>query len=243
MENLITKNISYLGIRESFNEDAAKIQEFIKSISNQEIRERIIDEAREFFAEKFNVAKEDVWYGDLSFRDAQCINPFPFSHVIGHLDLASLSINMDKLVYVYNITSSGVADFPNLETITGFGKFHGSSIRTSYVRSLPKLKFAPYLYCNHSNLSNLGLEESIKVNLTCSKLKSFSLRVVEEELSVAFSPITDISSLERVGKLNCRNTNIELVNPRLEILGELHCENSNNFEAKITTKRTTTDLI
>ena len=83
----------------------------------------------------------------------------------------------------------------------------------------------------------MGLKQAIKVNLTGSSIKKINLKVVEEDLSVSFSPIKDISSLERVGNFNCRGTNIQLVNPDLEIYGKLHAENSNNFEDKILTEK------
>ena len=102
---------------------------------------------------------------------------------------------------------------------------------------LPKLKVAPYLYCANSCINNLGLEEAIRVNLTGSSIKKINLKVVEEDLSVSFSLIEDISSLEKVGNFNCRGTNIQHVNPNLEIYGKLHAENSHNFEDRISTEK------
>ena len=231
MENLLTKNISYSSLRETFKEDETEIQNFIKTIQSPELRDRIIDEAKQFYADCFNIEVSDIWYGDISSRYAECENPFPFSHVIGSIDLGCANIDMDKLIYCKGINSTGVCTFKNLETIDGVGNFNGTHFTTSSIRELPKLKHAPYLYCCNSNLTILNLEEAVKVNLTKSKVKKLNLRVVTEELSVAFSEIKDISSLESVGKFNCRNTNIEIVNPNLKIHGDLICDNS-NFEEK-----------
>ena len=236
MENLLTKNVTYLGIRNSLNGDETEIKKFINNVESPTIKERIIDEAKEFYSQNFNVQKEDIWYGDISCRFPECKNPFPFSHVIGSIDLGQTVINMDKLVYCEGISSTGVQKFPNLEVINGVGNFNGTTHRKSYLVSLPKLKVTPYLYCANSCIKELALEQAIKVNLTNSSIRKINLKVVEEDLSVSFSPIKDISSLERVGNFNCRGTDIELVNSNLEIYGKLHAENSNNFEGKITTE-------
>ena len=237
MENLLTRNISFNNLYESFNGNESEIQNFINNIQSPTIKERIIDEAKDFYAKFFNVNKEDVWYGNISCRFPECKNPFPFSHVIGTIDLGQMVINMDKLVYCNGINSTGVQFFPNLEIINGIGNFSGTPHRTSYINSLPKLKIAPYLYCANSSLKELALEDAIKVNLTKSSIKKIKLKNVSEDLSVSFTPISDISSLERVGNFNCRETNIEIINPNLEIFGKLHAENSNNFEEKITTEK------
>ena len=237
MENLLTKNISFNSLYESFKGNETEIQAFINNIQSPTIKERIIEEAKEFYSKQFGVEKSNIWYGDISCRFPECSNPFPFSHVIGSIDLGQTLINMDKLVYCLGINSSGVQRFPNLEVINGTGNFNGTPHRKSYITSLPKLKVAPYLYCANSMLKDLGLEFAIKVNLTGSSIKKLNLKSVEEDLSVSFSPIEDISSLERVVNLNCRETNIQYVNPNLEIFGKLHAENSNNFEDKISTEK------
>ena len=237
MENLITKHITYNSLRTFLNEDEEAIQAFIKSINSPEIRDRVIDEAKEFYATQFNVNKEDIWYGDISCRYPECKNPFPFSHVIGSIDLGQTSVNMSKLVYCKGISSTNVQVYPNLEIIDGVGNFNGTPHRKSYISALPKLKVAPYLYCANSMIRELNLESSIKVNLTNSSIRKISLKVVEEDFSVSFSQIEDISSLERVGNLNCRGTNIKHINPNLKITGNLHAENSNHFENRISSEQ------
>lgn len=237
MESLITKHVTYNSLRIFLNEDEAAIKEFIKSINSPEIRDRIIDEAKEFYAKQFNVSKEDVWYGDISCRYPECQNPFPFSHVIGSIDLGQSNYNMNKLVYCQGISSTSVQAYPNLKIIDGVGNFNGTPHRKSYLTSLPKLRVAPYLYCANSMIRELNLENAIKVNLTNSAIRKISLKVVKEDLSVSFCQIEDISSLEVVGNLNCRGTNIKFVNPDLKITGNLHAENSNHFENKISSEQ------
>ena len=237
MENLITKHITFSSLRTFLNEDENAIQEFIKSINSPEIRDRVIDEAKEFYATKFNVNKEDVWYGDISCRYPECKNPFPFSHVIGSIDLGQSSYNMNKLVYCRGISATSVQAFPNLEIIDGIGNFNGTPHRKSYLTNLPKLKVAPYLYCAHSMIRELSVKNAIKVNLTNSTIKKIAFEKIEEDLSVSFCPIEDISSLEYVGNLNCRGTNIKFVHPNLKITGNLHAENSHHFENKISTEQ------
>lgn len=230
MENLITKNLNYIELRNSLKEDESAIQSVINSIQSPSVKERLIDEAKDFYANLFNVSKEDIWYGDISNRYPECKNPFPFSHVIGTVDLSSANLNMSKLVYCININSTGISNFPNLETIEQTGNFNGTSRIISAITYLPKLKKAPYLYCGNSNLKELGLKEAIRVNLTSSKIEKIELERVDQELSVAFSPIKDISSLKKVGKLNVRDTKLESVNLQMVIYGNLINTNSNILE-------------
>lgn len=236
MESLISKQITYALIKEKLGSED-KVIEYINNIRFPELKARLIDEARKFYAKQFKVQKDMVWYGDLSCADLDCSTPFPYSHVIGCLDLGSKAYDMTKLVYVTDIVSTGIQNFPNLEVIENEGNFNGTPHRQSYITSLPKLKVAPYLYCANSHIRDLGLKEAIKVNLTNSSIKKINLKVVEEDLSVSFSRIEDISSLKSVGNFNCRGTDIKVVNPGLEIFGKLHAENSNNFEDKITTEK------
>lgn len=230
MENLITKNLNYVELRKSLKEDETEIQNAINSILSPSVKERLIDEAKDFYANLFGVNKEDIWYGDISNRYPECTNPFPFSHVIGTVDLSSSNIKMDKLVYCLNINSTGISKFANLETIENTGNFNGTIRLTSAITYLPKLTKAPYLYCGNSNLKELGLKQSIRVNLTSSKIEKIELETVEQELSVAFSAIKDISSLKKVGKLNCRDTQLERINPKMQIYETLIDTNSNIIE-------------
>ncbi len=230
MENLITKNLSYIELRNSLKEDETEIQNAINSILSPSVKERLIDEAKDFYANLFGVNKEDIWYGDISNRYPECKNPFPYSHVIGTVDLSSSNIKMDKLVYCININSTGISKFPNLEIIENTGNFNGTARLTSAITYLPKLKKAPYLYCGNSNLKELGLKQAVRVNLTSSKIEKIELETVEQELSVAFSPIKDISSLTKVGKLNARNTHIEKVNPQMIVYENLISTDSNIVE-------------
>ncbi len=189
MENLVNKSVTFEGLFEIMDKDHGATFDFIFSLKNKEIQERLCDEARDYYAKFYNVKKEDVGYGNLTGN--QIPKVFPYSHFIGHLkDIVNK--DMSKLVHIAgSIKNSFIEEYPNLETI-GFGDFSGSNLKR-----LPKLRKA-YI------------------------------------LSVSYTPLEDIQSLELVERtLNCRGTNIQKVNPNLEIMGKLYCENSNHFEEKL----------
>ncbi len=191
MESLVSKKITFEGLLAILDNNKDLTFDFIMNLKNKEVKERLYDEARNYYANYFNVKKEDVWCGNLSGDEIP--NPFPYSHFIGNLDWI-IDKDMSKLVYLEgNIKHSNIEEYSNLETITGYGYFDRGNIKR-----LPKLKH------------------------------------VHQHLYLNFTPIEDISSLEKVdGDFSCIGTNIKYVNPNLRIMGTLACNNSNNFQRKI----------
>jgi len=190
MENLVSKSVTFEGLLAIFKNEEDALFDFIINLKNEDAKQRLYDEAREYYAKHFNVKKEDVWYGNLSGNKIP--NPFPYSHFVGDLDWI-VDKDMSKLIYLAgSIKNSYIEEYPNLEIITGYGDFHRSNIKR-----LPKLKFAKCL-------------------------------------SLSYTPIEDIHSLEKVdGNLGCNGTYIKYINPNLEIMGKLSCEKSHNFEEKL----------
>ena len=164
MENLVSKSITFEGLLSLLNHDEDLLFNFIMNLKNQDAKTRLCDEAREYYAEYFNIKKEDVWYGDLIGN--QIPNPFPYTHMIGNLKCIT-DIDMTKLVYLDgNLKDSFIEEYPNLETITGTGDFQPRFFR-SKLKRLPKLKRVKHLFLSYTPIEDIHSLEKVDGNLGC----------------------------------------------------------------------------
>lgn len=165
MENLISKSVTFKGLLAIFDNDTNTLFNFITNLKNEDAKIRLCDEGREFYAEHFNIKKEDIWYGNLSGN--QIPNPFPYTHLIGNLERV-VNKDMSKLIYLDgNLRDNYIEEYPNLEVITGTGDFGTKCFKRATIKRLPKLKYAKHLFLNYTPIEDIHSLEKVDGNLGC----------------------------------------------------------------------------
>ena len=189
--------ITYLGVREAFNYSDTAANQFVLSVLNKEIKARLMDEAKEYYAQKLNFDKEDIYLGNINKEN--CPNPFLAKCVIGNVNVVGLSVDMEKLTFVSgDLTSNKIYYFPNLETVLGAANFNNSG--KIYI---PKLKYCTRLSAVKCWIPELNTK-IIPGNLSLvgSAVLDFNVETVGGDVNLAHSQIEDISSLTSCGNLN-----------------------------------------
>lgn len=222
--------ISYLAIRDMFDRDEREIRKFMNSILNKEIKAQLLEEEKEYYAEAFGCAKEEVYIGDITKQNCPAV--FPYKYVLGNVNISGLTVDMSKLKYVDgNLTSNMSYDFRDLEVVCGTAKFDGTK-----GLFIPKLRKVTNLYADKCVMSNLGVKEIAgKLLLNYSTVCNFAVEAVAGWVSLRGADIEDISSLAVCGGLDVTDTNgrIKKVNKNLTIKDKLYAERSGNFEEKL----------
>lgn len=227
MENI---KIDYLTVRDMFDRDEQEIRKFMNSIVNKEIKAKLCDEERQYYAEAFGCKKEEVFVGDITKQN--CPEPFPYKYVVGNVDVTGLCVDMSKLRYVGgNLNSNKVHHFNNLEVVCGTANFDHSKGLV-----IPKLRKVSNLSAMDCFIVDLKVKEIPgKLILSQSTVLNFGVRNVAGWTSLYCSNIEDISSLVSCHSLDVTDTagRIKKVNPNLTIKDKLYAERSGNFEDKL----------
>jgi len=184
MENLVTKNVTFEGLLATLDNSKELVFDFIMNLKNKEVKARLCDEARDYYATYFNIKKEDVWYGNLTRNEIP--TPFPYTHIVGDLNWI-VGKDMSKLVYVAgNIKHSYIEEYANLEVITGFGDFYNSCIK-----SLPKLKKVGCLGLSNSPIEDIHSLVLVESFLACNNT---NIKYVNPDLEIMGTLHCEISN-------------------------------------------------
>ena len=184
MENLVSKSVTFKGLLAIFQDETHTLFDFIMNLKNEDAKQRLCDEARDYYAKYFNINKEDIWYGNLSGNKIP--NPFPYTHIVGDLDWI-VNKDMSKLIYLAgSIRNNHIEEYPNLETITGCGDFYGSNIKR-----LPKLKHAQALYIGCTPIEDIRSLVKVDGPLNCYNT---NIKLINPNLEI-------------MGRLYCQKSN------------------------------------
>ena len=233
MEKLVTRGITYKGLRELFNKDDELIKQTLYNLKNKDLNIRLFAEADAYWANILKVDVKDVYYGDILLKDGQTLD---HKYLIGRLVIPEgAKCNTDNLVGVIgSIKSNGTKTFRNLEFVSSYIYFEAthSDVRTPVI--LPKLKYCNDITLYHCTIKELALERVNKANLSLSRIKDFHIKVANE-LRMSSAHVQDISSLEEVNILNIRSIpSTQLIyNPNLVIYDHFICVQNKEFVAKL----------
>lgn len=210
------KNITYKGLLQLFRNDEYVLY-LINQISNKKAKERLINEAISYYAQKHNCAESEVYFGHIEFNDEN-IGVLPNAVVLGALQVEFCIFEAPNLKAVYGpiiAPEANVESFPELEYAENVFLQH------STIKSIPKLKKAGEVDLRYSKIEDLGLEQCFSLDLSNTPIKKFSVKKVKDVLNINNSAIEDISSLIHVGKyIDAGDANVKKVNPNLNALIE-----------------------
>lgn len=205
------KNITYKGLLQLFKNDEYVLY-LINQISNKNAKERLINEAISYYAQKHNCAESEVYFGHIEFNDEN-IGVLPNAVVLGALQVEFCIFEAPNLKAVYGpIIASGakIESFPELEYANNVYLNH------STIKSIPKLKKAGEVDLRNSKIEDLGLEKCFSLDLSNTSIKKIEVEKVKEVLSINNCAVEDISSLIYVGThIEAYDANVKKVNPNL----------------------------
>lgn len=226
MNNLLQKNITYLGLKEAFNGDERKVIDTIQEIKNISLKSKLEDEAKIYWAKKLKTAPANIFYGDIDENN-------PILYLWNGCFLKKYIIGDAKFAYSYNLVElKGVfgrlvcpyiSYLPNLEFVTeGIEMGQPTNQLKQRKAYLPKLKKCQYLDLSGLSIQSLGLEKTEFINLARTDIKDFHIKKAKE-IILDDSNIKDISSLEKVDFLSLYSVDCKKlkINPKLAIHKEI----------------------
>ncbi len=195
--------------------DEIYLGNFIRAISDDKIKLRLIDEAKSYYAEKFGCKKEEVYCGD--YCDTKC-KVVPYACVVGNVTIFEKQ-NCEKLkVVIHNLWAEGVRSFPNLEYVGNVGEFGEILADKKKILNIPKLR-----YCKYLNLNNVILGENIlpateMLHVNKCQIQKLNIEKVLEKVTIQESRIGEIPNLSYIPILHMDNDSvIKFLNPDLKI--------------------------
>ena len=169
MNNLIAKSISYEGLRTVFNGDDYKTCTEIKFIESNELKQKLINEAKQFWAKRFNIDESEVFFGNLTIHDS--FNE-QYKIILGDASI-NMHANTSNLIGVVGSLCACKGDFPKLKFVTNILK-----VERECVVSLPKLSHVHGVVLRGCEIKRLPLKKCVYADLTNSEICDFHLENV-----------------------------------------------------------------
>lgn len=199
------------------------IRNFILDIKDEEIKERLINEAKENYASKFLCNPKEVLFGDyVEAYVSDQVETFPYSCVIGNVVISKSCKDMSKLIVVRgDLSSYGVKDFPNLERVFGSADFDTSGEKRTRIQ-LPKMHRCGALCLNNVIAEELIISFANDVYINNSKIGYLRVRNPVKLLKVTPNSIINYLSIPSIEELNCYEredgVKFKYINPETEIV-------------------------
>ena len=209
-QNLSFKNILKTAGK---NYDEIEIRDFILSIKYQEAKERIIEQAKEYYAEIYECDKDEVCYGDFIEARKDCSvfdGSFPYAVVIGEVEISHEFKDAKKLKYVSeNLAATGISDFSNLKYVGTScdleGTYQKVEATTMHMRrktiKIPNLETCKHLYLRDCVVDSVNVKDLWNLSLIDAKIKNLNTRNIYQKLTL-FGQIENADKLEFVDVLD-----------------------------------------
>ena len=220
------QKVSYEELSSNFEDKYSdmEIRDFIFRIAYSDIKTRLVEEAKEHFAKKFNCKSKEVLYDDY---DEFAIN-MPYVCIVGNVKIEVM--NCSKLKYVSgSLHTKGATGLGNLEYVGELADINGmltydrggNPIRQK--TSLTKLKHCKQMFLTNVTVNEINVADLDWLKITGSKVKKLNVINIDELNVIPSSYIEDFTSAgfirtfkfnnERVDKDNM----IKYINPSVLI--------------------------
>lgn len=205
------QKVSYEELSSDFNDKYSdiEIRDFIFRISYLDVKERLIKEAKEYFAKKFNCKPKEVLYEDF---DEFVIN-LPYVCIIGNAKIEA--VNCSKLKYVSgSLHTTGATGLGNLEYVGELADINGTLTydkRGNLIRqktSLTNLKFCNQLFLKDVTIDEINVANLDWLKIINSKVKKLNVITIDE-LNVIASYIEDFISAGYISIFKFNNERID----------------------------------
>ncbi len=190
------EKVSYEELSSDFKDKYSdmEIRDFIFRIAYLNVKTRLVKEAKEYFAKKFNCKPNEVWYDDFDNFTVK----LPYVCIIGNARIESS--HCSKLKYVSgSLHTKGATGLGNLEYVGEFADINGilTYKDTNFIRqktSLTNLKFCKQLFLKNITIDEINVENLDWLKITNSKIKKLNVVNVDELNVIACSYIENFIS-------------------------------------------------
>lgn len=228
VENLVFKRFlekaSFGDIKEMLREQGWKtVRKFILEIEDENIKERLINEAKENFATQFDCKPEEVFYGDyqeIYIKDQ--VKTFPYSCVVGNVIISADIKDVSKLrVVIGDLYSNGIKSFENLERVYGIAEFDTGVARRVTI-NLPKLKMCRQLGLYNVIVEDVELSSANQIFIHNSKIGNLTTDYTLKNLKISPNSTINYLSIPIIEELHTyekeNGVEIKLINPKTKII-------------------------
>ncbi|MBR2969573.1 MAG: hypothetical protein IKC49_00785 [Clostridia bacterium] len=205
------------------DKDWKDIRDFVLNIKDENIRERLIGEAIDYYASIFACKPEEVLFGN--YTEVIVKEPykiFPYACVIGNISISNECKDLSKLnVVMGDLYSNGVKDFSNLEYVYGIARFVNGGERRINIH-IPKLKKCRKLELDNVIVDSLKISDIDFININHSKINELIYHGIIKEARISDSLINylNIFIIEKLyskSKEFYEGTKIRYIDPHTNI--------------------------